>query len=340
MIYRPLGQSGITASAIAHGAWAIGGWMWGGTDEERSVRSIQASIDAGVNFIDTAPAYGLGLSERIVGQAIQGRRDKVILATKCGLVWHTPRGTFFVDQNGTRIHRYLGAQSIRYEVEQSLRRLNTDYIDLYQTHWQDATTPIAETMGTLLELKQEGKIRAIGVSNCSVQQLRQYQDTGTIDTAQERFNMLDRAREAEYLPYCRRHNIAVLAYSPLANGLLTGKVDPDRVFPPDDLRHSNPLYTRESRVRVNGMLDQMREVANRHRLSIGQLAIAWTIAQPGLTHALVGARDATQATENAAAAVMLTAAGHDVTVLEREAIVGVAASCTSATSGSTPAPSS
>src|SRR5579862_3984020 len=263
MIYRPLGQSGITASAIAHGTWAIGGWMWGGTDEERSLRSIQASIDAGVNFIDTAPAYGLGLSERIVGEAIQGRRDNVILATKCGLVWHTNRGNFFVDQNGTRIHRYLGAQSIRYEVEQSLRRLRTDYIDLYQTHWQDPTTPIAETMGALLELKQQGKIRAIGVSNCTVEQLRQYQAVGTVDTAQERYHMLDRALEAEYLPFARRHNIAVLAYSPLANGLLTGRIDPDREFPPDDLRHENPLFSRESRIRVNGMLDQMRDVVGK-----------------------------------------------------------------------------
>src|ERR1700690_624813 len=125
MMYRPLGQSGITASAIAHGAWAIGGGMGGGTDEERSVRSLQGSMAAGVNFIGTAPAYGLGLSERIVGEAIQGRRDKVILATKCGLVWHTAKGRFFVDQDGTRIHRYLGPESIRYEVEHSLRRLET-----------------------------------------------------------------------------------------------------------------------------------------------------------------------------------------------------------------------
>ena len=195
MIYRPLGQSGITASVVAHGTWAIGGWMWGGTDVQKSVRSIQASLDAGVNFIDTAPAYGLGLSERIVGEAIRGRRDKVILATKCGLVWHTAKGTFFVDQNGTRIHRYLGAESIRYEVEQSLRRLETDYIDLYQTHWQDPTTPIEETMGTLLDLKKQGKIRAIGVSNCTLDQVRQYRSVGPVDTAQEQYSMLHRELE-------------------------------------------------------------------------------------------------------------------------------------------------
>ena len=307
MIYRPLGQSGISTSAIGHGTWALGGWMWGGTDQERSIRSIQASLDAGVNFIDTAPAYGLGLSERIVGQAIRGRRDKVILATKCGLVWHTNQGTFFVEQGEARIHRFLGADSIRYEVEQSLRRLGTDYIDLYQTHWQDATTPIEETMGALLDLKKQGKIRAIGVSNCTVDQLRQYRAAGQVDTAQELYHMLDRSLDAEYLPFCKRHNIAVLAYSPLANGLLTGRVDADRVFPADDLRHNNPLFSRESRLRVKAMLEQMRPVAEEDGLTLGQLAIAWTLAQPGLTHALVGARDEKQAAENAAAAIRLSA---------------------------------
>jgi len=277
--------------------------MWGGTDTQQSVRSIQASLDAGVNFIDTAPAYGLGLSERIVGEAIRGRRDKVILATKCGLVWHTPKGNFFVDQNGTRIHRYLGAESIRYEVEHSLRRLETDYIDLYQTHWQDPTTPIEETMGTLLDLKKQGKIRAIGVSNCTVEQVRRYRSVGPLDAAQEKYSMLNRELEREYLPYCVQNRIAVLAYSPLANGLLTGKVDPERIFPEDDLRHDNPMFSRESRIRVMEMLDRMRRVARKYNFTDSQLAIAWTLAQPGITHALVGARDAGQAAENAAGGV-------------------------------------
>ncbi len=307
MIYRPLGQSGISASVIAHGTWAIGGWMWGGTDEQRSIRAIQASLDAGVNLIDTAPAYGLGLSEQIVGRAIQGRRDRVILATKCGLVWHTGQGMFFLEEHGAPVHRFLGGQSIRYEVEQSLKRLGTDYIDLYQTHWQDPTTPIEETMGTLLDLKRQGKIRAIGVSNSTLDQLRHYQAVGTVDTAQELYHMLDRSRESGYLPYCRQHNIAMLAYSPLANGLLSGKVDPEREFPADDLRHGNPLYTRESRIRVRAMLDQMRPVAEELGLTLAQLVIAWTIAQPGVTHALVGARDATQAAENAMAGIRLSA---------------------------------
>ena len=290
--------------------------MWGGTNVQRSVRSIQASLDAGVNFIDTAPAYGLGLSERVVGEAIRGRRDKVILATKCGLVWHTTKGRFFADQNGSSIHRYLGAESIRYEVEQSLRRLETDYVDLYLTHWQDPTTAIRETMSTLLDLKKEGKIRAIGVSNCTVDQLRQYRSVGPVDAAQENYSMLHRELQREYLPYCTRNNIAVLAYSPLGNGLLTGKVGPDRIFPEDDLRRHNPMFSRESRVRVREMLDRMEPVAREYSLTEGQLAIAWTLAQPGITHVLVGARDAVQSAENAAAGGVLLAAADAQRVTE------------------------
>jgi aryl-alcohol dehydrogenase-like predicted oxidoreductase len=301
---------------VAHGTWAIGGWMWGGTDVQKSVRSIQASLDAGVNFIDTAPAYGLGLSEQIVGEAIRGRRDKVILATKCGLVWHTAKGTFFVDQNGTRIHRYLGAESIRYEVEHSLRRLETDYIDLYQTHWQDPTTPIEETMGTLLDLKKQGKIRAIGVSNCTVGQVRRYRAVGPVDAAQEQYNLLHRDLEREYLPYCALNHMAVLAYSPLANGLLTGEVGPERVFPEGDLRRNNPLFSRESRIHVREIFDGVQPVARKYSFTNGQLAIAWTLAQPGVTHALVGARDARQAEENAWAGSVLLAAADAMRVTE------------------------
>src|SRR5882724_5273624 len=192
MLYRPLGQSGIQASVIGLGTWAIGGWMWGGTDEAKAIRAIQVSLDAGITLIDTAPAYGLGLSETIVGKAVAGRRDKVVIATKCGLVWHVKRGDPFLDEKGKAIHRYLGSESIRYEVEQSLKRLNTDYIDLYQTHWQDVTTPIEETMKTLLDLKKQGKIRAIGVSNCAVEQLEAYRKIGPLDSAQEKYSMLDR----------------------------------------------------------------------------------------------------------------------------------------------------
>ncbi|MEJ2008445.1 MAG: aldo/keto reductase [Acidobacteriota bacterium] len=301
MEHRPLGASGIEASVVAMGAWAIGGWMWGGTDERKAAEAIQASLDAGINFIDTAPAYGMGLSESIVGKAIAGRRDKLVIATKCGIVWHTEKGTPFLEQSGKRMHRYLGPESIRHEVEQSLKRLNTDYIDLYQTHWQDETTPIEDTMGTLLDLKREGKIRAIGASNATVEQIEAYRRVGQLDACQEKYSMLDRELENEYLPYARQHNLAVLAYSPLANGLLTGKIGPERQFPPDDLRHSRPRFSVESRRKVLAMLDRMRPIAEKHGLTLAQLVIAWTAAQPGVTHVLVGARNAEQAQENAAA---------------------------------------
>jgi methylglyoxal reductase len=193
-------------------------------------------------------------------------------------------------------------------VEQSLRRLETDYIDLYQTHWQDSTTPIEETMGTLLHLKKQGKIRAIGVSNCTVDQVRQYRSIGPVDAAQERYSMLHREMEGEYLPYCARNHIAVLAYSPLANGLLTGKIDAEHVFPKDDLRSHNPMFSRESRIRVGEMLDRVRPIARKYSFTDGQLATAWALAQPGITHALVGARDESQAAENAAAGSVLLAA--------------------------------
>ena len=314
MEYRPLGVSGIEASVVGLGAWAIGGWMWGGTDERRSVEAIQASLDAGINFVDTAPAYGMGLSETIVGKAIAGRRDKVFIATKCGIVWHTDKGTPFIDQNGKTMHRYLGPESIRYEVEQSLKRLNIDYIDLYQTHWQDETTPIEETMATLLDLKREGKIRAIGVSNATVEQIEAYRCVGPLDSGQEKYSMLDRGLESDYLPYTLKNNIAVLAYSPLALGLLTGKVSPEREFPADDLRHSNPRFSVESRKQVLAMLDKMRPIAENHGLTLAQLVIAWTTSQPGLTHALVGARNPQQARENAAAGSVALSAEELVTL--------------------------
>ncbi|TAM81708.1 MAG: aldo/keto reductase [Acidobacteria bacterium] len=301
MEFRPLGESGIEASVVGLGAWAIGGWMWGGTDERKSVEAIQASIDAGINFIDTAPAYGMGLSETIVGKAIGDRRQQVVVATKCGIVWHTDKGTPFISQNGRTMHRYLGPESIRYEVEQSLKRLNTGHIDLYQTHWQDQTTPIEETMATLLDLKREGKIRAIGVSNATVEQIEKYRRLGPVDSGQEKYSMLDRGIETGYLPYALKNNIAVLAYSPLAYGLLTGKVAPGRQFPADDIRHNNPRFSEESRKQVLAMLERMRPIAERHDLTLAQLVIAWTVVQPGLTHALVGARNAQQARENAAA---------------------------------------
>jgi aryl-alcohol dehydrogenase-like predicted oxidoreductase len=305
---RPLGQSGIEASAIGLGAWAIGGWMWGGTDERDAIDAIQASIDSGITLIDTAPAYGMGRSEQIVGKAIAGRRDQVVLATKCGLVWETNQGTPFVMQDGHQIYRYLGPESVKRECEQSLRRLGTDHIDLYQTHWQDATTPIAETMGALLDLKREGKIRAIGVSNASLEQIEEYRAVGPVDTDQEKYSMLDRNLEAVHLPYLRKNAIAFLAYSPLANGLLSGKMTPSRKFSGDDLRRNNARFSDENREWVSKVLSEFEPIAQGHSATIAQVVIAWTLEQPGVTHALVGARNRKQAEENAPAGNLILSA--------------------------------
>ena len=301
MQYRPLGQSQIQASVIGLGTWAIGGWAWGGTDEAKAIEAIQASLDKGINLIDTAPAYGLGLSESIIGKAIAGRREKVVLATKCGLVWHVQKGVKFFEEHGQPVHRFLGPDSIRHEIEQSLKNLRTDYIDLYQTHWQDATTSIEDTMKTLLDLKKEGKIRAIGVSNCTLGQLQAYEKVGPVDTMQQKYSMLDRDMEQDLLPYTQKKGIAMLAYSPLANGLLTGKMGPTRSFAPDDLRFNHPRFTAEARQQVQQRLAQLQPLADKYKLSIGQLVLAWTLAQPGVTHLLVGARDPQQAREHAAA---------------------------------------
>ena len=301
MEYRSLGGSGIKASVIGLGTWAIGGWAWGGTDETKSIEAIQASLEEGINLIDTAPAYGLGLSESVIGKAIAGCREKVILATKCGLVWGLEKGVRFFEEYGKPIHRYLGPDSIRHELEQSLLRLKTDYIDLYQTHWQDVTTPINHTMETLIALKQEGKIRAIGVSNCTLGQLQTYQKTGSIDSIQEKYSMLDREIEADILPYAQKKDLAVLAYSPLASGLLSGKIDLSRSFAAEDRRSNHPRFSLEARGQTQQILDRMRPLAHQYNLSMAQLVLAWTLAQPGVSHLLVGARNPQQARENARA---------------------------------------
>ena len=306
---RPLGQSGISASVVGFGAWAIGGWMWGGTSEKESIETIHAALDAGIDLIDTAPIYGFGVSERLVGQAIHDRRDRVVLATKCAMVCNGRRGEhkFNSDALGPTenghipVHVCLHPESIREEIEESLRRLQTDHIDLYQTHWQDDTTPIEDTMATLLDLKQEGKIRAIGVSNATSDHMERYRASGHLDADQEKFSMLDQDIRQDQLPYCHKHDIAVLAYSPLGQGLLTGKVGPDREFGPGDQRRADPRFSIENRKKVAGMLDAFKPIADTHGATLTQLVIAWTFHQDGVTHVLCGARNVGQAQENAVA---------------------------------------
>lgn len=301
MLTRELGRSGIKASALGLGTWAIGGWMWGGTDEARSIAAIHASIDAGVSLIDTAPAYGQGVAEEIVGKAIAGRRDQVVLATKCGIVWHTQKGNHFFDYDGKPVHRYLGKDAIIYEVEQSLRRLGTDYIDHYITHWQDPTTPIAETMEALETLKTQGKIRSIGASNTSAVDVQAYLAAGQLDAVQEEYSMVKRDLEAEMLPLCREQGVSVLSYSSLALGLLAGKIGPDRVFEGDDQRKDNPRFSIANREKVAALMTAIKPIADGHDATLAQTVIAWTLQQPGISFSLCGARDAQQATENAKA---------------------------------------
>lgn len=303
------------ASTIGQGTWAMGGWMWGGTDEAQSVEAIRAAIDEGVTLIDTAPAYGLGKAEEIVGEAIAGRRDEVVVATKCGLVWHTDKGTHFFDEHGQRVHRYLGRDSIFFEVEQSLRRLRTDHIDLYITHWQDATTPVAETMGALLDLKRQGKIRAIGVSNVDPGTLKEYMEIGQVDAIQERFSMIDRAIEADLLPICRENDVAVLSYSSLALGLLSGKIRPGRTFEGDDLRKGDPRFSPASLERVAGFMAEIEPLVALKQATPAQVVIAWTVARPGITYALCGARNTEQAAENAVAG-RLSLSADEITLID------------------------
>ncbi|MFV2035530.1 MAG: aldo/keto reductase, partial [Halocynthiibacter sp.] len=236
---------------------AIGGAMWGGSDDQKSVAAIRASIDHGISLIDTAPGYGLGHSEELVGQAIKGRRDKVTIATKCGLNWHHKKGEYFFDQYGKSVHRYLGAEGIIHELEESLRRLGTDYVDVYITHWQDASTPVAETLATLERLKEQGKIRAIGASNLTEAELAEYIRGGPLDCIQERFSMIDPGIKDTLLPLIKSLGVATLSYSPLAMGLLTGKIAPERRFVGDDVRADDPRFSAECRVAVRSFEDEL-----------------------------------------------------------------------------------
>ncbi len=315
MLTRPLGGSSIDASAVGLGTWAIGGWMWGGTDESESIAAIQASIDEGISLIDTAPAYGQGRAEEILGSAIRGRRDEVVLATKCGLVWHTTKGNRFFDYDGEPVHRYLGRESIVHEVEESLRRLGTDHIDLYITHWQDPTTPIEETVAALVQLREQGKIRAIGASNVSEQELRSYVATGELDAIQEEYSMIARDIETTLLPIARDAGVSTLSYSSLALGLLSGSMGPDRVFSGDDQRKGNPRFSLGNREKVARLMEAIDPVADAHAATKAQIVIAWTLQQPGITYSLCGARNPKQARENAAAG-RLRLSDDDLTLID------------------------
>jgi len=306
MLQREIGNSGIKASAVALGTWAIGGgpW-WGDNDDSDSIKAIHAAIDAGISLIDTAPVYGYGHSEEVVGKAICDRREKVVLATKCGLWWNDQSGSLFFELDGRKVFRCLKPETIKVEIKESLRRLKTSYIDLYQTHWQampPVMTPIEDTMAALLELKAKGLIRAIGVSNVSVPELEKYLACGAVVSVQEKYSMLDRKIEdSGLLPFCVRNGVSALAYSPLEQGLLTGKIGMDKKLTADEFRNHIPWFKPENRAKVLAMLEGWKPLAAARSCTLSQLVIAWTLARPGVTFALCGARHPGHAVENAKA---------------------------------------
>ncbi|MDN5286488.1 MAG: aldo/keto reductase [Mucilaginibacter sp.] len=308
MEYRKLGNTALQLSTITYGAFAIGGNMWGGNEEKESTKAIQASIDHGVTTIDTAPFYGFGLSEELVGKVVAGLdRSKIQLLTKFGLVWdksNNGKGEFFfdaADDNGNKlpIYKYAAKANIIKEVEDSLKRLGTDYIDLLQIHWPDGTTPIAETMETLELLIQQGKIRAAGVSNYDVAQMQTAQQTIQLASNQVPYSMLNRAIEADVVPYAIQNNIGIIAYSPLERGLLTGKYKTGFKLNDDD--HRNGYFNQFPIDKVNQFLADIRPLAEEKGASLSQLVLRWTTLQPGITVVLAGARNATQAIDNAQA---------------------------------------
>jgi len=307
MEYRQIGETDLKCSVITFGAWAIGGWKWGGTDRGEAVRAIKASYDVGVTSIDTAPAYGQGLSEEIVAEAIHDiPRDKLQILTKFGLRWDLKKGTLFFnskteDGRDLSVYKYASKESIMLECENSLKRLNTDYIDLYQIHWHDVTTPIHDTMEAVLQLKKQGKVREIGVCNYNVELMQEAAQTIQLASDQVWYSMLQRDIEKDLVPYCIGNNKSIIAYSPLHRGLLTGKIKPGHVFTEGDHRQDLTHYTNENIRRTNEMLDKIRPLAESKGVSLAQLVLRWTIDQPGITIALAGARNVEQAVQNAKA---------------------------------------
>ncbi len=289
MNQRQLGKDGPLLSEIGLGAWAIGGpweWGWGPQDDRESVLTIERALDLGINWIDTAAVYGLGHSEEIVGKAVAGKRDEVFIATKCGLVW---------DDRG-RVRNNNRPESIMQEAEDSLRRLNTDHIDLYQIHWPDPRTPVEESWQAMVKLQEQGKVRYIGVSNFHVPLLKKCEAIRHVNSLQPPYNLLNREVEREILPWCREHGVGVVAYSPMQSGLLTGKFNISRLSR-DDWRHKSPYFKEPQLSKNLKFVDELRPIAGKYGKTVAQLAIAWVLMHPAITSAIVGARHPGQVEE-------------------------------------------
>jgi aryl-alcohol dehydrogenase-like predicted oxidoreductase len=304
MELKTLGTSSVKVTPIAFGAWAIGGWMWGGAEDKAAISAIKASLDAGISTIDTAPIYGFGKSEELVGKALQGMsRDKYQILTKFGMNWKTNKGEFFFDSidntgKATKIYKYSGKESILQECEDSLRRLKTDYVDLLQIHWPDATTPISETMEAVAKLIEQGKVRAAGVCNYSVDQVNEALKTVNLVSNQVPYSAIFRAIEKTVVPQAVAKKLSILPYSPLQRGLLTGKIKRDHKFNEGDTRDGNRFYKPENIDRTNAFLEKIKPIADGYGVSLAQLVINWTTRQPAMDCVLVGARDERQVKEN------------------------------------------
>lgn len=282
MEYINIAGTDLSASRIGLGTWAIGGWMWGGTEEETSILTIHHALEQGINLIDTAPVYGQGRSEEIVGKAIEqyGKRKAVIIATKVGLDW-----------GGTKVVRNSTRERIFTEITDSLRRLRTDVIDIYQVHWPDPLVPIEETAGAMNQLYLQGKIRAIGVSNYSPEQMSIFRQTAPLHVAQPPYNLFERQIEREILPYTRKHHITTLTYGALCRGLLTGRMKPDTRFTGDDLRRIDPKFQQPRYDQYLEAVAQLDLLARkRFKKGVLALAVRWLLDQPGAGIALWGAR--------------------------------------------------
>lgn len=290
MELRQLGNSDLRITPMGIGAWAMGGagwaFAWSDQDDDASVAAIHAALDAGINWIDTAAVYGLGHSEEVVAKALRGRGDRPYVFTKCARNW---------DEN-RQIVKLLKRDAIRKECENSLRRLGVDVIDLYQMHWPEPDEDIEEGWTAMAELKAEGKVRWIGVSNFNVSQLERVQSIAPVTSLQPPYSLIRREVEAEVLPYAHAHNIGVIGYSPMGSGLLTGAMTRERFanLPDDDWRRRGPQFQEPLFTRNLAIAEKLKEIAARHGHSAGEAAIAWTLANPAVTGAIVGIRNAEQ----------------------------------------------
>lgn len=294
---RTLGNSDLNLSSIGFGAWAIGGgdwaYAWGPQDDNESIAAIHRALDLGINWIDTAAIYGLGHSEEVVARALKSASRRPYVFTKCGIRWRSDRTTY----------RSLTSASVAEEVEASLRRLGVDTIDLYQIHWPDPESEIEEAWKTLVRLREQGKVRWIGVSNFNVDQLKRIREIAPNTSLQPPYSMLRRAIETEILPFAQENGIGVINYSPMVSGLLTGKMTAERVaaMPADDWRRKGVEFNEPRLSRNLRLVDLLREIGTGHGVSPGVVAVAWTLHHPGITAAIVGGRSAKQVEELSAA---------------------------------------